>query len=95
MSIAKKGNSGIFVRLGGEIERHDGAITCCEVGRVVSQLTTGGNLNLRRSSSRQPTHTDTTMYTPRTLILAVLAGGTAGLVGLMGFVILVFAGTAL
>jgi hypothetical protein len=77
------------------MERHDGAITCREVGRVVSQSTTGGDLNLRRSSSHQPTQTDTTMYTLRTLILAVLAGGTAGLVGLMGFVVLVFAGTAL
>jgi hypothetical protein len=74
----KKGDSGTFVRLGGEKERHDSAITCREVGRVVSQLTTGGNLNLRRSSSRQPTQTDTTMSTPRTLILAVLVGGTAG-----------------
>lgn len=47
-SFAKKDrNIGNFVQ---EKERHGGAIACGEVARVIHELTTGGNLNLRRTS---------------------------------------------
>ena len=50
MSIAKKMISRKVSR--GEIERHDGAITCREVGRLVTELTTGGNLDLKGRKRR-------------------------------------------
>lgn len=58
----------------GEKKRHNGAFTCIKAGRVISQLTTGGDLNLRGVSSKA----DTTVSTLRTRIWVVLAGGAAG-----------------
>jgi hypothetical protein len=51
-----EGDSDKLVR--GEKKRHNSAITCLEVGRVISQLTTGGNLNLRGMSVSEGMHSD-------------------------------------
>jgi hypothetical protein len=50
MSIVKKTFCGELLR--GENECHNGAITCGEVGRRIAELTTGRDLNLRRSSTK-------------------------------------------
>jgi len=49
VSIAERIKVGSHVR--GEVERHDGAIRCVEVGIAIGELTIGGNFNLRGAST--------------------------------------------
>jgi hypothetical protein len=85
----KEDNSRKLVR--GEIERHNGAITCREVGRLIIELTTGANLNLTKSSAK----IFATRNTPRTQLLASgqLAWTEFGELVLVGVVPPMFGGT--
>jgi hypothetical protein len=49
VSIAERIMVGSHVR--GEVERHDGAIRCVEVGLAIGELIVGGNFNLRGAST--------------------------------------------
>ena len=90
--LSKDDNSRKLVR--GENERHDGAVTCPEVRRVISVLIIGGNLNLRRKSTK----ISATMDTSRTQVsvggqVGVGAGaGGGGGGGPPAFVVVVFGG---
>ena len=87
MSFGKDHNGWKLVRE--ENERHDGAITCPEIRRVISVLVIGGNLNLRRKSTK----ISAKMNTPRTQVSVggqVGVGGGAG--GPPGFVVAVVGG---
>ena len=71
VSIAERIMVGVHVR---EEERHDGAISCSEVGGAIHE-TTGGNLNLRGASADN--RRDEQMES-LTLMLVELLAGTVG-----------------